>query len=380
MQIANRGAIRPFEVMEAFREAAALEASGKHIIHLSLGQPAKKVPPSVLEAVTLQMHASSLGYTDARGTPALRARIAQYYHDTYGITIPIERIFITVGSSGAYFLALLAAFDAGKRLAIARPCYPAYPNMMEALGLTPVFLETSEASGFQPDVAALAAAGEVDGLVIASPSNPTGSVLNAEELAALSAYCRTHHIQMISDEIYHHVTYEGATFDTILRSNDQAIVVNSFSKYFLLPGWRLGWAVMPEHLVRSYESLLQSFFISPPAIAQVAALEIFEHEETLQATVEEYARNRDVLKAGLEKLGFTGLNKAQGAFYLYANIDAFSNDSRAFCRAMLHEAGVSAVAGTDFDPLHGHRYVRFSFCGDATDIQLAVNRLQQWLA
>jgi aspartate/methionine/tyrosine aminotransferase len=225
----------------------------------------------------------------------------------------------------------------------------------------------------------LEAAGKVDGLVIASPSNPTGSVLDAQALQALSAYCHAQRIQMISDEIYHHITYDNTAFDTVLRSNAEAIVVNSFSKYFLLPGWRLGWAVMPERLVRSYESLLQSFFISPPAIAQMAALEMFEHQEALHATVAEYARNRDVLKTGLESLGFTGLNHAHGAFYLYANCGAFSDDSRAFCRAMLVQAGVSAVAGTDFDAVHGNHYVRFSFCGDAADIQEAVNRLRTWL-
>jgi aspartate/methionine/tyrosine aminotransferase len=380
MHIANRGNIRPFEVMEAFREAATLEAQGKHIVHLSLGQPGKSAPKPVLEFVADKLMKAPLGYTDARGMPALRERIAAYYKEQYKLDVPVERIFVTVGSSAAYFLALLAAFDSNARLAIARPCYPAYPNMMEALGLTPVFLDASEASGFQPDVPLLKQAGTIDGLVIASPSNPTGSVLTTFELKSLSDYCKAHHIQMISDEIYHHVVYDDAGFDTILRHNDNAIVVNSFSKYFLLPGWRLGWAVMPPHLVRSYESLLQSFFISPPAIAQYAALKTFDHQDELQTTVQDYAVNRDVLKGALESLGFTGLNKAQGAFYLYANIDTFGADSRAFCRSMLHEAGVCAVPGTDFDQAQGHRYVRFSFCGDAADIQEAANRLKTWLS
>jgi aspartate/methionine/tyrosine aminotransferase len=380
MQIANRGNIRPFEVMEAFREAAALEATGRSIIHLSLGQPAKNPPPEVLNYVSEQLHSAPLGYTDARGMPALRECIAAYYHEQYDLTIPASRIFVTVGSSAAYFLALLAAFEAESRIAIARPCYPAYPNMMEALGLHPVFLDATEQSGFQPDVELLQSVGNVDGLVIASPSNPTGSVLNGQELQRLADHCASNNIQLISDEIYHHVTYDGAQFDTALRYNEEAIVVNSFSKYFLLSGWRLGWAVMPERLVRSYESLLQSFFISPSAIAQYAALKTFDHQDVLRATVAGYEANRDKLRSALESLGFTGLNKAQGAFYLYANIDAWGGDSRAFCRAMLHEAGVCAVSGLDFDQEGGHRYVRFSFCGASGDIDEAIARLRTWLA
>lgn len=379
MQIATRGNIRPFEVMEAFREAAALEEQGHDIVHLSLGQPGRKAPQAVLDYVQEQMQASSLGYTDACGLPALREAVSQYYHDSYGLDVPSSRIFITVGSSAAYFLSLLAAFDTGSRIAIARPCYPAYPNMMEALGIEPVFLDAKEEEGFQPTVELLEAAGDVDGLIIASPSNPTGSVLNTFELKALSDYCQRNNIQIMSDEIYHHVVYEDAGFDTMLRHNHDTIVMNSFSKYFLLPGWRLGWAVMPERLVRSYESLLQSFFISPPAIAQHAALKTLEHIEDLQVVVDDYARNRDTLKTALEVLGFTGLNKAQGAFYLYANITAFSHDSKDFCKRMLHDAGVCAVPGLDFDQKHGADYVRFSFCGDAQDIQSACERLQNWL-
>ncbi len=380
MQIANRGDIRPFEVMEAFREAAALEADGNDIVHVSLGQPGKKPPQPVLDYVQEQLQASSLGYTDACGLPALREAIAGYYQQSYGLDVPVSRIFVTVGSSAAYYMGLLAAFDAGSRIAIARPCYPAYPNMMEALGIEPVFLDAKEDEGFQPTVALLEAAGDVDGLILASPSNPTGSVLSRFELKALSDYCKEHDIQIFSDEIYHHVVYEDADFDTMLRYNDHAMVMNSFSKYFLLPGWRLGWAVVPERLVRSYESLLQSFFISPSAIAQHAALKTFEHQDVLQEVVGDYAANRDMLKTTLEALGFTGLNKAQGAFYLYANISAFSQDSKEFCKKMLHEAGVCAVPGLDFDQAYGWEYVRFSFCGDASDIQKACERLQNWLA
>ncbi len=338
MKTATRGNIRPFEVMEAFRQAALWEEQGNNVVHLSLGQPGCKPPQGVLEHVTAELQRTSLGYTDACGLPALRERLSEYYKDTYNIDVAKEQIFITVGSSAAYFLTLLSAFDEGDRIAIARPCYPAYPNMMEALGVTPVFIDAKEEDGFQPTVELLSEVGDVDGLLIASPSNPTGSVLSPKQLRELSDYCAEQNIRILSDEIYHHVTYENAEFDTMARMNDNAVILNSFSKYFLLPGWRLGWAVVPKDLVRSYESLLQSFFISPPAIAQQAALKTFDHLDEMRDVVAGYAKNRDVLKATLEELGFTGLNNAQGAFYLYANITNFSRDSKQFCKDMLHEA------------------------------------------
>ncbi len=379
MKSALRGNIRPFEVMEAFREASILEAQGKHIVHLSLGQPGKTVPQPVLDRVTSHMQRTSLGYTDACGLPALRERISTYYQERYDLDIPKERIFITVGSSAAYLLSLLAAFDTGATIGIAHPCYPAYPNMMKSLGIKPLRVKANEANGFQPTPATLKEAGAMDGLVIASPSNPTGSILSPEELHALSEYCHEQQIQLISDEIYHQVVYEDTPYDTALRYNDQVIILNSFSKYFLLPGWRLGWAVMPKYLTRSFESLAQSFFISPSAIAQYAALEVFEHQDMLQDTVTEYARNRDLLKTTLETLGFKGLNKAKGAFYLYANVTDFHCHSRDFCKNMLHDAYVCAVPGTDFDEMRGKDYVRFSFCGSYDDIAEACKRLTAWL-
>lgn len=375
-----RSAIRAFEVMEAFREAAALEDAGRDIVHLSLGQPGRKPPQPVLDHVMTALQASSLGYTDACGLPALRTRISQYYQERYALDVPASRIFITIGSSAAYFLSMIAAFDAGARVGIALPCYPAYPNIMEALGIVPVFLNTQEANGFQPTIADIEKAGALDGLIIASPSNPAGSVLKAADLQALCDYCAAQHIRIISDEIYHHITYDNAAYDTVARFNDDAIIVNSFSKYFLLPGWRLGWAVMPQSLTRAYESLLQSFFVSPSAIAQQAGLTVFEHQDALQEVVADYAFNRDTLKETLQTLGFTGLDHAQGAFYLYANITAFNTDSRKFCHDMLHEAGVCAVPGYDFDPVKGADYVRFSFCGEHHRIVEACSRLRSWRA
>lgn len=380
MKTATRGNIRPFEVMEAFRQAALWEEQGNNVVHLSLGQPGCKPPKAVLDHVSQELHNTSLGYTDACGLPALRTRISTYYQESYDLDVPEEQIFVTVGSSAAYFLTLLSAFDEGDKIAIARPCYPAYPNMMEALGIAPVFIDAKEENGFQPTVESLQQAGKVDGLLIASPSNPTGSILSPSELQTLSQYCKQHDIRIVSDEIYHHVVYDNAQFESAVRFNDNAVILNSFSKYFLLSGWRLGWAVVPKDLIRSYESLLQSFFISPPAIAQHAALKTFDHLDEMQHVVAGYAKNRDMLKHTLQTLGFTGLNHAQGAFYLYANITNFSHDSKAFCADMLREANICAVPGLDFDQKHGAHYVRFSFCGDASDIALACERLRNWIS
>ena len=375
-----RGNVAPFEVMEAFREAEALSEQGRDILHLSLGQPGRTVPPAVLDAVNAAMRSGPLGYTEAKGLPALRQRIALQYRTRYGVEVPAERVFVTVGSSAATFLTLLAAFDPGAQVALARPCYPAYPNMLRATNLEPVFIDTDESTAFQPRVGHLEAMAErPDGLIVASPSNPAGTVLPPEELHAIADWCVANGTRLISDEIYHGVTYGDAVAQTALAFSDEAFVVNSFSKYYLLPGWRLGWAVVPERFCRSFESLVQSFFISPPAVSQVAALHVFDHLDTLDAAVAQYAINRDLLMATLREVGMRGLRHAEGAFYLYANVSALSNDSRAFCRSMLHEAGVCAVPGLDFDAERGHQYVRFSYAGEQADVEEACRRIRGWL-
>lgn len=378
MKISSRGAVPPFLILECFRDAEAMKRAGADIIHLSLGQPGVEAPPKVLQRVAARMQSAPLGYTEAAGLPELRHRIARHYRETYGVNVGAERIFITIGSSSAFVMGILSAFDAGDQVAITRPCYPAYPNMLRALNLEPVFLTGTEASRFQPTTAMLDALPETpDGLIIASPSNPTGTVLHGDELAVLAQYCDTHGIRLVSDEIYHGISY-GAACETILQHTQNALVVNSFSKYYLMPGWRLGWAVVPPDLVRSFESLAQSFFIAPPTIAQYAALEVMECGTELGEVVAGYAVNRDLLLTELPRLGFTRLAPAEGGFFIYAEVSALTTDSVAFCRDMLHETGVVAVPGVDFDAARGHCYVRFSFSNSETAVREALRRLAGW--
>lgn len=365
--------------MEAFREAELVAAAGQDVVHLSLGQPGQTAPRPVLDYLSTLINTAPLGYTDARGMMQLRERIAQFYHERYGLEIPVSRIFVTVGSSAAFVMTMLAAFDEGASIAIGRPCYPAYPNIMKACSLNPMFLDTDAAQNFQPSWEMLAPVkGGVKGMVIASPSNPAGTMMPEGDLETLATQCEAEGIRLISDEIYHGVTY-GKEATSVLKYSDSAFVMNSFSKYFLLPGWRLGWAVVPQSLTRAFESLLQNFFISPPAISQYAALKVFDHLDALDKVVESYDANRDVLIKGLQEAGLTKLSTADGAFYIYADISDFSRDSKDFCRRMLHEAGVCAVPGNDFDESRGHDYVRFSFSGELADIERAVERLHHWL-
>ncbi len=379
MKAAMRGMVRPFEVMEAYREAALVEQSGREVVHLSLGQPGRSAPPQVNEALRQLLTRRLPGYTDACGLPQLRERISMHYREMYGLDIPVSRIFVTVGSSSAFSLALMAAFDAGVRIGIARPCYPAYPNMMRALGLNPYFIDTEEETQFQPEWEMLAPyADDVGGMVIASPSNPTGALIGRAALEALAVGCEKQGIRLISDEIYHGVTY-GRKAHSALEFSQEAIVVNSFSKYFLLPGQRIGWAVMPHSLCRSFESLLQNFFISPPALSQYAALAVLDCKEELDAAVHGYEAGRDLLTQGLAEAGFRWISRPDGAFYLYANTSHFARDSKEFCRRMLHEAGVCAIPGIDFDEARGHEYVRFSYSGDYVLIEKAVEKLRAWL-
>jgi aspartate/methionine/tyrosine aminotransferase len=382
MKVAARGAVAPFRVMEVMREAAEREAIGADVISLSVGQPAEEAPERVRrKAAELLLNKSNLGYTGAMGVIPLRKRISAFYAERHGIDVPWQQVVVTVGSSSAFFVSMLSAFDHGDQVAIALPCYPAYPNMLEAAGLKPVFLYTDASTNFQPTVQMLQALPQQpDGLIIASPSNPAGTVLNPQEMQQLVDYCEKHGIRLISDEIYHGITYDGHKATTAVNLSANAIVINSFSKYFLMPGWRLGWAVMPEELLRSSECLLQNFFISPPAISQYAAIEAFDCLDEFDAIVETYARNRAILLNGLPKAGFTDVSPAQGAFYVYADVQHMTHSSEQFCRDMLHEANLAIVPGHDFDRERGNHYVRFSFCGNEVRTAEAMERLQRWTA
>ena len=294
--------------------------------------------------------------------------------------MPIERIVTTTGSSAAFVLGFLAAFDPGDRVALAEPGYPCYRNILSALGVEPVAIATAEASRFQPTIAHLEALDRpIDGLIVASPSNPTGTMLSADELSALGRYCEANGIRLISDEIYHGITY-GERAASALESADHAIVINSFSKYFSMTGWRLGWMIVPEDLVRAVECLTQNLYISPPSLSQHAAIAAFECHDELEANVARYAENRRILLERLPAAGFDHLAPAQGAFYVYADIANLTNDSEDFCRRMLADTGVAATPGVDFDPNRGRAFMRFSFAGASEEMAEAVARLKTWLA
>lgn len=380
LKVSRRGSIPPFIVMDVMRAAFEREAAKGDVLHLEVGQPSTPAPRAVIAAAKAALDAERLGYTDAFGIPGLRARIAQHYRDWYGVEVPLPRIVVTTGSSGAFVTAFLAAFDVGDRVALAEPCYPCYKNILAALGIEPVRVPATEASRFQPTVELLETVeGPLDGLIVASPSNPTGTMLTRGELEAVADYCDARGIRLISDEIYHGITY-GEAAATALAFTEHAVIVNSFSKYFSMTGWRLGWMVVPEDLVRPVECLAQNFYISPPSLSQHAAVAAFDCHDELRANVARYSANRALLLKRLPEAGFNHLAPAQGAFYIYADVSHLTNDSEAFCRRMLNETGVAATPGIDFDPARGHAYMRFSFAGSTEDMAEAADRLKAWLA
>jgi aspartate/methionine/tyrosine aminotransferase len=374
----------PFLVMDvvaaANARAAALAPGDPRVIRMEVGQPSTGAPKGAVEAAIAAMReGGTLGYTEAFGLSPLRERIARLYTERYGVTVEPRRIAVTVGASGAFPLAFLAAFDRGDRVALASPFYPPYVNILTALGLEPVILEAGPESRFQPTVAMLERLDPPpEGLIVASPCNPAGTMLHHDELAALAAWCEAAGVRLISDEIYHGLTY-GVAATTAAGLSSSAIVINSFSKYWSMTGWRVGWMVLPEDLIRPVERLAQNLFISPPGIGQVAALAAMDCTEELEAHVARYAANRALLLEALPKAGLDRLAPAEGAFYLYAEIGHLANNSAAFCARMLDEIGVAATPGVDFDRARGARTVRFSFCGATEDMAEAAERLRRWL-
>ncbi len=363
----RRGLVPPFIAMDMFRDAAARETAGQSIIHLEVGQPGTPAPKAVLAAARAALAEDRIGYTDALGIPPLRQAIARHYREQYDVAVDPADIVVTTGSSAAFQLAFLAAFDAGDRVALAAPGYPAYRNILSALGLQPVLIEGGENAHYH-----------IAGLIVASPANPTGTMFPAGDLARLSEYCRGRGIRLISDEIYHGITYESVP-QTARAYGPEAIVVNSFSKYYSMTGWRLGWMVAPPDLARSIECLAQNFYISPPALSQLAALAALGCRAELDAHVARYRANRDLLIAMLQKAGLSRFAPAEGAFYLYVDVSALTSDSAQFCRRMLNEIGVATTPGRDFDPLHGDNWLRLSFAGSTADIAEAASRLADWL-
>lgn len=381
MKVAKRSGIAPFIVMDVMKAANERAQTGAEVLHMEVGQPGTGAPATALAAAraTLEGPSGALGYTEALGIPGLRARIARHYRDKYGLDVAPGRIAVTTGSSGAFLLAFLAAFDPGDRVAILEPGYPAYRNILTALGIEVVPIPVGPATGFQAMPEQLAAAGKLDGFLVASPANPTGSMLSADELDALIRWCDGAGVRFLSDEIYHGITYGKREATALGRGDDQAIVINSFSKYFCMTGWRLGWLVLPEELVRPVERLAQNLFISAPALPQIAGQAAFDATAELDANVARYAASRELLLRELPRAGFDAFAPADGAFYLFADVTRLTNDSAEFCRRMLAEASVAATPGLDFDPVRGNRFVRFSFAGTTDDMARAAAKLRAWL-
>ena len=378
IKVAQRALVPPFMVMDVMREAAALEAAGRSIIHLEVGQPSTGIPKDAAEKVARILGKDALGYTLASGLPVLCQRIARHYRDAYGVNISPDRIFVTTGSSGGFVLAFLSAFEAGDRVALAAPGYPAYRHILTSLGIVPELIEVDAATRYQPTVAHLKKMARLpDGLIVGSPANPTGTVIPEDEFKDLALFCDHNGIRLVSDEIYHGITY-GMTATTAAGLSDTALVVNSFSKYFSMTGWRLGWLVVPPDLKRPLECLAQNLFIAPPAVSQHGGIAVFECRDELEANVARYARNREVLLRRLPESGFERFAPADGAFYIYADISAFNEDAEVLCKRMLNEAGVATTPGVDFDPFHGRNFVRFSFAGSTADMEEACTRLANW--
>ncbi len=384
IDLSKRSAVEPFHAMDVLAEATRRRHAGHPVISMAVGQPAHPAPAAALEAARNALQHGRIGYTDALGTLSLRKAIARHYEKRHGIALDPQRVAVTTGSSAGFNLAFLALFDPGDCVAIARPGYPAYRNILAALGLTVVEVEANADSGFTltPDSLARAAAKigrPLKGVLLASPANPTGTVTGRAGLKALADYCQAESIAFISDEIYHGLTFAGEEASA-LEVTDEVIVINSFSKYYCMTGWRIGWMVLPAEKVRGFERIAQSLYISPPELSQIAAEAVLDAHEELDGYKAAYAANREMLLKRLPEIGFSIASPMDGAFYAYADVSRFTNDSMAFARRMLAEINVAATPGFDFDPLEGHRTMRFSYAGAEADMVEAMDRIARWLA
>lgn len=378
MRVSRRSAVDPFIVMDVMEAARAAEEAGRRIIHMEVGQPGTPAPALARKALAEAMEAGALGYTVALGLPELRARIARHYADWYGVDLDPARVVVTAGASGAFLLAFTALFDAGERVALGAPGYPSYRQILRALSLDPVDIETRPEARYQPEPDQVAAVADLAGLIVASPANPAGTMLSREAMAGLIGAAAARGAAFVSDEIYHGLAY-GARAVSALEISDDVVVVNSFSKYFSMTGWRVGWMVVPEAAIRTVERLAQNMFICPPHASQVAALAAMEATEELEANRAVYAENRRLMLEGLPRAGFDRIAPPDGAFYIYADVTAFTSDSLAFAREILNEAGVAVTPGLDFDPARGHATLRFSYARATADIAEGLDRLRVFM-
>ncbi|MCV7418072.1 pyridoxal phosphate-dependent aminotransferase [Mycolicibacterium litorale] len=381
--VALRAGIPPFYVMDVWLAAAERQRTHGDLVNLSAGQPSAGAPTAVRDAAVAALHGNQLGYTVALGIPELRAAIAARYADQFGLTVGIDDVILTTGSSGGFLLTFLACFDVGDRVAIASPGYPCYRNILTALGCEVVEIPCGAETRFQPTAAMLAELDPpVQGVIVASPANPTGTVIAPEELAAIARWCEQTGVRLVSDEVYHGLVYQGAPATSCAwQTSRDAVVVNSFSKYFAMTGWRLGWLLVPAELRRAVDRLTGNFTICPPALAQHAAVAAFTPESIAEADglLAHYADNRRLLLDGLRSVGVDRLAPTDGAFYVYADVSHLTSDSLSFCSTLLAETGVAIAPGIDFDTAHGGSFVRLSFAGPTADITEALDRIGAWL-
>ena len=381
LKASGRSDVPPFMVMDVMAAAARIEAAGGHVIHMEVGQPSAPAPKTAISAARAALDAARIDYTSALGIPSLRNRISRHYRDTYGLAVDAERIVITTGSSGAFILSFLAMFEPGDRVAVTVPGYPPYRHILTALGCEPVLIETSGETRHVLTGEALLAAHRktpLKGVLVGSPANPTGTMMSREAMTDLISAAEGAGIRFISDEIYHGLDYAFPAV-TAAELSSTAFVINSFSKYFCMTGWRVGWMVVPEPMVRPIERLQQNLAISVPTLSQIAAEAAFDGREEMEAVKRGYLENRRILVEGLPRAGLTRFLPVDGAFYLYADVSDFTSDSFKFAGEMLEKAGVAATPGVDFDPVHGHRFIRFSYARSADEMREAVERITRWL-
>ncbi len=376
MRLSNRSKVDPFIVMDVMEAAAQAEAAGRRIIHMEVGQPGTPAPEGARVALSSAMEADALGYTVALGLPELRARIANHYGEIYGVDLAPARVVVTSGSSAGFILAFTALFDAGDRVALGAPGYPSYRQILSALSLVPVDIETREEDRFQPVENSLP--DDIQGLIVASPANPSGTMLDRSALGSLMKAAADRGAAFVSDEIYHGIEYDRKAVSA-LEISDDAYVINSFSKYFSMTGWRVGWMVVPETHVRAIERLAQNMFICAPHASQVAALAAMECRDELEENVAIYARNRALMLQGLPAAGITKVAPPDGAFYVYADVSEITNDAHALAKDILDKAGVAVTPGLDFDKARGHRTLRFSYARSTEDIEEGLHRLKQYM-
>ncbi|MBR0742948.1 aminotransferase class I/II-fold pyridoxal phosphate-dependent enzyme [Bradyrhizobium japonicum] len=381
LEPSRRSDVPPFMVMDVMAAAARIEAAGGHVIHMEVGQPATGAPKTAIAAAHAALEAGRIDYTSALGIPSLRERIARHYRDAYGCDVNPERVVVTTGSSGGFILAFLSMFAPGDRVAVTVPGYPPYRHILTALGCEPVLIETSNDTRHALTGEALLAAhrkAPLKGVLVGSPANPTGTMMSREALAGLIAAAEDAGIRFISDEIYHGLDYAFPAA-TAAALSEHALVINSFSKYFCMTGWRVGWMVVPEILVRPIERLQQNLSISVPSLSQIAAEAAFDGAAEMEEIKHGYQENRRILIEGLPKAGLSKFLPADGAFYLYADVSNFTSDSFEFAKQMLEQAHVAATPGLDFDPIHGRSFIRFSYARSAAEMREAVDRIAHWL-